>query len=71
MHGRVYYKMTQKDKVLKRLQKRGYVDNFWAIKNYILRLGAIIHTLKNEGHTITRKYGTGKNRYNSFYYLEK
>lgn len=40
--------MTQKEKVLQRINKVGYVDNYWAIKNYILRLGALMFRLKKE-----------------------
>ena len=37
--------MTQKDKVIKRWKARGYVDNYWAIKNGILRLSAVVSEL--------------------------
>lgn len=40
--------VSQKDKVIKQLQTKGYVDNFWAIDNYILRLSGLIFTLKSE-----------------------
>ena len=38
--------MTQKQKVIKRLATLGYVDNYWAIKNGILRLSGIMYLLK-------------------------
>jgi len=42
-------KKTQIEQVTDRLLKFGYVDNFWAVKNNILRLGAIIHAIKSQG----------------------
>lgn len=42
--------MTQKEKILKRLKSHGSINNFWAIQNYILRLGARIYDLKREGY---------------------
>jgi hypothetical protein len=41
--------MTQKEKVIQQLESYGAVENVWAVHNYILRLGAIIHELKQEG----------------------
>lgn len=61
--------MTQKETVIKRLQVYGYITNFWAIKNYILRLASIISQLKNEGYSFERKYGFGKNKKNSYYFI--
>ena len=49
--------MTQKEKIVARLNKVGYVDNFWAIDNYILRLGAIIHQLSKGGLKTVGLYG--------------
>lgn len=40
-------KLYQTEMVVQRLKEKGYVDNFWAIKNRILRLGAIIYSLRN------------------------
>lgn len=39
-------KRSQLERVKEKLEREGWVDNFWAIENYILRLGAIILTLK-------------------------
>lgn len=39
---------TQKQKVEEQLATYGYVTNFWAVKNYILRLGAIICDIRSE-----------------------
>lgn len=41
-------KKTQKEIVLNQLYKKGYVSNFWAMQNYILRLGDIIFKLRME-----------------------
>ena len=38
---------TQEEIVAAKLLKDGYVDNFWAIKNHILRLGAVIYNIRN------------------------
>lgn len=64
--------ITQKQKVLNRLKETGSVDNFWAIQNYILRLGAIIHALTKEGYRFQdRSFGTGKDRKNYSYSLKE
>jgi hypothetical protein len=60
---------TQRDKVVAQLEENGQVDNFWAIHNYILRLGAIIHDLKNDGWEFDGDYGVGKNKKNYIYKL--
>lgn len=62
---------TQKQKVLDRIEEVGYIDNFWCIHNYILRLGAIIHDLKSEGYEIEGSFGKGKDRKNFFYHITK
>lgn len=49
--------MSQRQKVLVRVYEVGYVDNFWAIENYILRLGAIIHGLRKDGMHFTGAFG--------------
>jgi len=42
--------MTNKQKVIDRINEVGYVDNFWCVDNYItLRLGAVIFELKKAG----------------------
>lgn len=61
--------ITQKQKVINRFNEVGYVDNLWAIDNYMLRLGAIIHDLKKDGLKFVGKFGTGKNKKNYYYYL--
>lgn len=66
--------MTQKQKVIQRLAKVGYVDNFWAIKNYILRLSGIMYGLKKK---IKFEVKTGfelnkpKKLHKNYYYLVK
>lgn len=57
----------QEDKVKARIREVGYVDNFWAIENYVLRLGAIIHNLRKQGWVINGSFGIGKDRKNYFY----
>lgn len=46
--------MTQKERVLRVLKEAGAkgINSFWGYKNYIPRLGAIIHELKHEGYLI-------------------
>lgn len=63
--------ISQKERVKRKLITTGSVNNFWAIKNYILRLGAVIFDLRREGLKIKGKFGTGKNRKNYYYYIEK
>lgn len=66
--------MTQKQKVIQRLVKVGYVDNFWAIKNYILRLSGIMYGLKKkikfEGKT-GFELNKPKKLHKNYYYLVK
>lgn len=64
-------KKTQKDVVIARLNRYGYVNNFWAFHHYILRLGAIICELTKEGWVFSRTYGTGKNKKNYYYFVVK
>lgn len=65
----------QKEKVLAKLYKEGVVDNFWAIRNNILRLGAVIYKLKNEGNKIEGQTGFELNKprrmRNNYYYFLK
>lgn len=42
---------TQYIQVLKKLEKDGSVSNLWAVRNYILRLSAIIFKMKERGYT--------------------
>lgn len=66
---------TQTEKVLQRIQTHGYIDNFYAMQNYILRLGARINDLKKQGYKIYGKTGKELNypksmHKNYYYFLE-
>ena len=67
--------MSQKTKVKNRISEVGYVDNFWAIENYILRLGAIIHELRKDRMNLTGAFGKelGKPRayWKNYYYTQE
>jgi len=67
--------ISQKQRVLDKLNKDGVVDNFWAFHSYILRLGAIIFTLRQEGMNIDGDFGVnlGKDKRHSknYYYTFK
>lgn len=63
--------ITQKEKILQKINASGYVNNFWAIQNNILRLGARIWEMRKEGYDFREDYGTGTNRKNYFYFLTK
>lgn len=52
--------MTQLQKVALHLIQNKEVNNFWALENRILRLGAIVHKLKKNGWIIKSKM-RGKN----------
>lgn len=68
-------KKSQQLLVIQRIREYGYVDNFWAIQNYILRLGAIICRLRKDGYNIEGDYGCNLNsssktmRRNFYYFL--
>ncbi len=62
-------KKTQEQLVIDHLEEFGVVDNFWAIHNYILRLGAIINRLKRKGWIFDSMFGEGVNKKNYYYYL--
>lgn len=69
-------RMTQEEVVLYKLMRDGEIDNFWAFRNYVLRLGAIIFVLRAKGYSIETK--TGKQRgfdrplhKNTYYILDK
>lgn len=64
----MFDRKTQKERVKDRLADVGYVDNFWAIKNYILRLGAVIAELKREGYKFYTTWGEGSEKKNYHYY---
>ena len=65
-------KQTQRQIVIDKLEQDGEVSNLWAIQNYILRLGAIIHGLRQEGWELEGKFGKerGEERANwkNYYY---
>jgi hypothetical protein len=65
--------MTQTEKVIARLMKYGQVNNFWAINNNILRLGAIMCTLRKEGWHFTGAFGRNMKKpiamRNNYYYI--
>jgi hypothetical protein len=64
---------TQEEKVIERLREFGEVDNFWAISNFILRLGAIICQLKKKGYDIEgmfgRERGYDRPLWKNYYYI--
>lgn len=66
-------KRSQLDRVRDRIKETGSVDNFWAIDNYILRLGAIIHMLRKEGMFLEGYFGKelGKDTplHKNYYYV--
>jgi len=66
-------KTTQLKIVKERLKTKGYVDNFWAIENKILRLGAIIFALRVTKPTIKGAFGKSlgmpKEFHKNFYYF--
>lgn len=70
-------KTSQLKLVKDRLNEIGYVDNFWAIDHYILRLGAIIHILKRDGWNFKTAFGKelgkelGKDKplWKNYYYI--
>ena len=65
-------KTTQAERVVAKLERDGYVDNFWAIENYILRLGAIIYRLTKQGMVFDRAFGKrlgkGRHLWKDYYY---
>lgn len=67
--------LTQEQKVIDHIRLYGEVDNFWAIQNYILRLGAIIHSLKRKGYEFTGRFGKDrgyeKKYWKNYYYIVK
>ena len=69
MEQQSLFKQTQEEKVIEKLNTDGVVTNFWAIQNYMLRLGAIICQLSKKGWVFKRQYGEGKDRKNFHYFL--
>jgi hypothetical protein len=68
-------RITQEDRVRERIEQMGYVDNFWAIENYILRLGAIVYTLRKDGMELEgafgKELGKEKSLWKNYYYVLK
>ena len=64
---------TQLEVVLDMANKVGYIDNFWAINHFILRLGAIIYKLKARGYKFYGKFGYEVNKkkadHKNYYYF--
>jgi len=57
-------KQAQKQWVIDRLNKNGYISRNECLSVYISRLGAIIHTLKQEGWIFDARY---KEYYNTYW----
>lgn len=56
--------MTQCDRVLKYMQDFGTITPLQALGDLgVMRLGARIWDLRRDGHRITRRMVSGKNRY--------
>lgn len=55
--------MTQKQTIKRKLTADGEVSNIWAIEHKILRLGAIIHSLRQEGMQIDGHFPEGSKNY--------
>ena len=75
-HTLMSKKITQLEIVKARIEEVGYVDNFWAIENYILRLGAIMHTLSHEHKMLFRRafgkeLGKEERLWKNFYYIRE
>jgi hypothetical protein len=66
-------KRTQKEIVKAKLLKEGKISNFWAFHNYLLRLGAVIYELRDEGMDIVGAFEkkNGKLTKNFVYTLVK
>lgn len=64
---------TQREQVIARLLEHGEIDNFWCIDTRLtIRLGAIIHTLRQDGWGIDGMFGKKRGpQYpaKNFYYL--
>lgn len=53
---------TQKQRILAEFQKKGFISNIWAVRNYILRLGARINELREEGYDIEGAFEVKKGK---------
>lgn len=63
--------MTAKQKIIEKLKRDGFVDNFWAIENKAtIRLGAVINVLRTEGWKFSSKSGYIRGTKNWRYELE-
>lgn len=58
---------SQKERVIDKLNQDGSVDNFWAINNYVLRLAAVIASLRKDGWEFRGEWGEGHHRKNWYY----
>ena len=57
---------SQKEIVIEKLDKDGFVNRNWCLRKYISRLSAIIYELKEEGWEFETKRGKGDD--NDYYY---
>jgi hypothetical protein len=70
-------KETQIDFVKRIILTHGFITNFFAIENHILRLGAIVCELRKDGMDITSAYGAHvggsnpKHKKNYYYMMTK
>lgn len=56
--------MRQQDRVLSYMQAYGSISSWEAFRDLgVTRLAAVIFKIKRQGHTITTKTETAKNRY--------
>lgn len=64
---------SQTEQILEELRINGFVSNFWAIENRILRLSPLIHLKRCNGYHFRTEYGDdlGLGGKNYYYYLEK
>lgn len=62
-------KQSQIDIVKRELQEKGYITRNWCLKNYISRLGAIVHRLKEDGMLIEGRYEKYEYGKDFVYYL--
>ncbi len=62
---------TQEERILEQINMLGYVTNFWAIHNYILRLASVINAMRKKGYEFEVIYGHGDQRKNCIYKLTK
>jgi len=66
------HKESQKDWILRNLEKRGWITRNEALKQFCSRLGARINDLKNDGYYIVSTYGTsGRLKNDYIYFLKK